>query len=95
MIVSNISNTKNNLSALLQRVRDGEEIVIVDRDKPVAKIVPINPEFDDFRRKLLAKGIVVREPIAPYGSKLPPLVKPKRPYSAGQLIREMRDEDRF
>ncbi|MGA2879594.1 MAG: type II toxin-antitoxin system prevent-host-death family antitoxin [Bryobacteraceae bacterium] len=38
----NIAELKNSLSAYLQKVRAGEEIVIRDRNLPVAKIVPLN-----------------------------------------------------
>jgi prevent-host-death family protein len=37
----NIAELKNRLSAYLQQVRAGEEIVIRDRNLPVAKIVPL------------------------------------------------------
>jgi prevent-host-death family protein len=38
----NIAELKNNLSAYLQKVRAGEEIIIRDRNLPVAKIIPLN-----------------------------------------------------
>jgi prevent-host-death family protein len=37
----NIGTLKNQLSAYLRLVRDGEEVVVKDRDKPVARILPI------------------------------------------------------
>jgi prevent-host-death family protein len=37
----NIAELKNRLSAYLQQVRAGEEIIIRDRSLPVAKIVPL------------------------------------------------------
>ena len=37
----NIHEAKTQLSALLQRVADGEEIVIARAGKPVARLVPI------------------------------------------------------
>jgi prevent-host-death family protein len=39
----NIAELKNRLSAYLQHVRAGEEIIIRDRDLPVAKLVPLSP----------------------------------------------------
>lgn len=36
----NIGTLKNKLSAYLQYVRNGEEIIVKDRDKPVARILP-------------------------------------------------------
>jgi prevent-host-death family protein len=44
MKTASISATKNQLSALLERVRQGETILITDHDRPVAKLVPIGTE---------------------------------------------------
>jgi prevent-host-death family protein len=41
MTAVNIAELKARLSAYLQRVRAGEEIVIRDRNLPVAKLVPL------------------------------------------------------
>jgi len=38
----NVREAKTHLSALLQRVADGEEIVIARAGKPVARLVPIH-----------------------------------------------------
>ena len=40
MISAGIKEIKNNLSRFLIQVKKGEEIVITDRGKPVARIVP-------------------------------------------------------
>ena len=42
----NIGNLKNQLSAYLQMVQQGEEVVVRDRNKPVARIVPFKPETE-------------------------------------------------
>ncbi len=48
MKVATISQTKNQLSALLDRVRHGETILIVDRNRPVARLEPVvTAEGDD------------------------------------------------
>jgi len=39
MINAGIKHVKNNLSRLLARVKAGEEIVITDRGRPVARII--------------------------------------------------------
>ena len=36
----NIADLKAHLSAHIQRVRDGEEVLVCDRNRPVARIVP-------------------------------------------------------
>lgn len=40
----NVQDAKTNLSRLLARVEAGEEIIITRSDRPVAKLVPIDPE---------------------------------------------------
>lgn len=39
-----IAEAKNNLSALLDRVRRGERVLITDRGNPVASIIPAEPD---------------------------------------------------
>jgi prevent-host-death family protein len=39
----NIGTLKNKLSSYLQYVRNGEEIIVKDRDRPVARILPFTP----------------------------------------------------
>jgi len=41
MKIANISYTKNHLSELLDRVKEGESILIVDRKTPVARLEPM------------------------------------------------------
>lgn len=41
MKTATISETKNGLSALLDRVRNGESILITDRSRPVAYLEPV------------------------------------------------------
>jgi prevent-host-death family protein len=40
MLIASISEAKNKLSALIDRVRAGESVLIVDRGKPVARLEP-------------------------------------------------------
>ena len=40
----NIAELKNRLSAYLDQVREGEEIIIRDRRRPIAKIVPLSAQ---------------------------------------------------
>lgn len=54
----NIADLKNNLSSYLRKVRSGEEIIVRDRNVPVAKIVPLTGEHDDELLALAAKGII-------------------------------------
>ena len=51
---------KANLSALVARVRAGEELVVTDRGVPVARLVPIGA--DDPLESLIAAGLAERSP---------------------------------
>ncbi|HEX7423473.1 MAG TPA: type II toxin-antitoxin system prevent-host-death family antitoxin [Terriglobales bacterium] len=66
----NISDLKARLSAHIQLVRDGEEVLVCDRNQPVARIVPCHLENrSEQERRLVARGVLT-----------PPLKK--RPASA-------------
>lgn len=60
MRTTNIAELKNHLSSFLADVRRGEEILISDRNKPIAKIVPLHntSEFSAEELALAAAGIL-------------------------------------
>lgn len=41
MKIASISQTKNQLSALIDAVKRGETVLITDRDRPVARLEPV------------------------------------------------------
>jgi prevent-host-death family protein len=51
-----VRELKNNLSRYLERVRNGESVVVTDRGKPVARIIPAG--IPDDLAKLIAEGKV-------------------------------------
>lgn len=55
-----ISELKNRLSHYLEGVRRGEEILIRDRNRPIARIVPLTgvDEFSEEELALAAAGIL-------------------------------------
>ena len=57
---ASISEAKNNLSALIDRVKGGSPVLIVDRGRPVARLVPIGAvsSDDDRLARLVRDGIV-------------------------------------
>jgi len=57
MTVVKIHEAKTNLSQLIARVEAGEEIVIARGDKPVVKIVPVEPAEKEGRVAGAMKGI--------------------------------------
>lgn len=66
-----VRELRNNLSRYLDRVRKGQELVVTDRGRAIARVVPI--EEDRTLDRLIAAGLVS------------PARKPKRP--AGRPIR--------
>ena len=42
MLKANVSTLKNNLSRYLQKVRRGQTVEVLDRDQPVARLVPVS-----------------------------------------------------
>ena len=60
MRTTNIAELKNNLSSFLSDVKRGEEILISDRNQPIAKIVPLHntADFSAEELALAAAGIL-------------------------------------
>ena len=55
----NIAELKAQLSAHIRRVRAGEEVLVCDRNKPVARIVPCEMEgFSEQEQRLIARGVL-------------------------------------
>lgn len=57
----NIAELRRGLAGYLKRVRRGEEVVVRDRNVPIARIVPLAAEEEDFAgqlRQLAALGLV-------------------------------------
>lgn len=64
MITANISKTKNELSRYLEAVRGGETVLILDRDRPIARITPLQTQqaegLDARLANLEGKGLIRR-----------------------------------
>ena len=62
MVVTSITETKNRLSALLDLVRSGETVVITERGRPIAHLVPAAAADDDEGRlaRLERAGLITR-----------------------------------
>jgi prevent-host-death family protein len=60
MRTANIGVLKNQLSAYLRHVRNGEEVVICDRNVPIARMVPMEPSetYGEEEARLIAAGIM-------------------------------------
>jgi len=58
---ANISSTRNHLSEILARVREGETILIMDRQQPVARLEPVagsSAEELPWQSDLVRRGLV-------------------------------------
>lgn len=55
MKMMNISRFKRNISAELKAVSEGERLVILNRDQPMAEVIP----YED------KSGLLIREPKSP------------------------------
>jgi prevent-host-death family protein len=59
MKIVNISDLKAQLSAHIRLVKDGEEVLVCDRNKPVARIVPCRlRDHSEQERRLVARGVL-------------------------------------
>jgi prevent-host-death family protein len=57
MAEAGIRDLRDHLSSYLERVQAGEELIVTDRGRPVARLVPVDSEktFD----RLVGEGLVV------------------------------------
>jgi prevent-host-death family protein len=55
---TNIADLRNRLTQYLKEVRAGEEIVIRDRQRPIARIVPFTPDEQEDDADLVAAGLI-------------------------------------
>jgi prevent-host-death family protein len=66
MKTATITEAKNGLSALIDRVRAGETVVITDRGTPVARLEPMTTHPDpDGRLARLERAGIIRRGLAP------------------------------
>ena len=96
MRTTNIAELKNNLSNFLADVKLGEEILISDRNKPFAKIIPLHNSSDFSAEELaLAAAGILRLPDESKVSEI--FFKEKRPnlnaQTAIKAITDERDEN--
>ena len=82
-----VRELRNNLSRYLERVREGEEVIVTDRGKAVARMVPVKEESVIDRLIREGKITPAKKPKRPT-SELPPPVKGKG--TASDLLIEMR-----
>lgn len=86
-----VAELKASLSSVLRRVEDGEPVRVTSRGRPVAEIVPVEPERSEAMKKLIAEGRVTPA-TKPLDRNPPPPRKTGR--SASAVILAEREEDR-
>lgn len=94
---TSITDAKNNLSALLDRVRRGETVLICDRNRPVARLQPVGPgdaggPDAPWLAGLVRDGLVAAAGKPLSAQRLPAPVKPARPVSIVDALRADREE---
>ncbi len=94
---ASITEAKNNLSGLLDRVRRGETILICDRNRPVARMLPVGADEAsgadaDWLAGLVRDGLLAaaRKPLSLRS--LPKPVKPARPANIIAALQADREE---
>ena len=91
MITTGIKEIKNNLSRYLTQVKTGEEILITDRGKPIARIVKENwgrRTLQETLSPLIRKGLITLPTSSLARENLSPL------QVTGKPVSEMVIEDR-
>lgn len=91
---ANIATLKNSLSEYLRYVRQGQEVLVLDRQRPVAKIIPLSHassksiDEDEHLRSLVEKGLVT-----PPRAKLPKdFWERPWPKAKGSVLQALLDE---
>ena len=91
-----IAALKNNLSRYIDQVKAGESILVMDRNQPVAQIVPLGSKgrgfgaAEDRLTRLERKGLIRRGT----GGSIKWLLKRRPPKLKGSVLQDFLDERR-
>lgn len=97
MKTATISQAKNRLSELLGHVKRGETVLILERDRPIARIVPIeaSQRTDDERLADLERRGIIRRAAKPPRRTLPPPIELPEGVSILEALLQDREEARY
>ncbi|HEX6138448.1 MAG TPA: type II toxin-antitoxin system prevent-host-death family antitoxin [Casimicrobiaceae bacterium] len=97
MKTATISQAKNHLSELLAAVKRGESVLILERDRPIARIVPVeaSERSDDERLAELERRGIVRRAARPPRKTLPPPIELPEGVSLLEALLREREEARY
>jgi prevent-host-death family protein len=93
---ASISEAKNNLSSLIDGLKGGSPVLIVDRGRPVARLEPVTTgprSGDDSRLRRLVRDGVVRPALAAVPKALF-VSKPPRPKGGASGVRALIEDRR-
>jgi len=92
MVRVGIRELRQNASAVLRRVIDGETVEVTQRGRPVALIVPL-PREDDVVDRLVAQGLAT--PAKGDITELPPPIKLRSGSKLpSEILEELRSDER-
>ena len=89
-----IRELRLNLSRYVARVREGVEVIVTDRGRPVARLVPIHDEerrANEVYERLVREGLIIPGRRRRKRAELPPPIPLE---GEGPLVSEMVLEDR-
>jgi prevent-host-death family protein len=92
---ASITEAKNNLSALIDSVKGGSPVLIVDRGRPVARLEPVSSlssDEDDRLSRLVREGVV--RPARGLTPKALFTTRPPRANKGASGVRALLDERR-
>jgi prevent-host-death family protein len=91
----NIAELKSNLSAFLELVRNGEELIVKDRNRPIARVMPLAAGEDlDSEEEILVGAGLMRLPLEAKSDEFLEMPAPDVSLETiRQIIRDERDED--
>ncbi len=95
-MVASITEAKNQLSALIDRVRGGESVLIVDRGVPVARLESATVGSGESAGRLarLQRAGIVSPPRAATTGRNPLAGRPPRPSGGASIVRTLVQERR-
>lgn len=86
-----ISELKARLSAFLDIVRQGEDVLVTDRGRLIARLTPVRgEELEESRREMLLRSGQLRPPSAPLAADFWTRPRPKDP--KGRSLTALLDE---
>ncbi len=92
MQTAGVSELKANLSEALARVKAGEEILVTEHGRPIARLVPLPPDAPESATRELVRSGLLAAPKAKLGEdfwRLPRAADPE-----GRLLTALLDERR-